>query len=76
MRPLLKRSSFEILVRVVTEGRSGVKMLRERFERKKEKTLKKFWKKEKGYYLCRPVRKETKAERDLRRGIEAGVGSS
>ncbi len=76
MRPLLKRSSFEILVRVVTEGRSGVKMLRERFERKKEKTLKKFWKKEKGYYLCRPVTKGTKAERDLRRGIEAGVGSS
>ena len=76
MRPLLKRSSFEILVRVVTEGRSGVKMLRERFERKKEKTLKKFWKKEKGYYLCRPVTKGTKAERDLRREIEAGVGSS
>ena len=76
MRPLLKRSSFEILVRVVTEGRSGVEMLRERFERKKEKTLKKFWKKEKGYYLCRPVTKGTKAERKKRRGKEAGVGSS
>jgi hypothetical protein len=43
---------------------------------KRKKTLKKFWRKEKGYYLCRPVTKGTKAERKDKEKIEAGVRSS
>lgn len=44
--------------------------------KKEEKTLKKFWRKEKGYYLCRPVTKGTKAEREGRREERPGSGSS
>jgi hypothetical protein len=32
-----------------------------------EKTLKKFWRIKKGFYLCRPVTKQTGARREVRR---------
>jgi len=39
--------------------------------KKKKKNQKKFWRKKKGFYLCRPENKGTAGDRDLERKQEA-----